>query len=128
MFHRRSSAAAIEHHLRAIENELGRIGRNAGRQASARAFAVGDQIGNAVTPILSEITPILSEIADRLRSGRRVATDEAARFGNEAVKFGGKIGNDALDRIAMEVETRPLVTLAVAIGVGILIGIAGRRR
>jgi ElaB/YqjD/DUF883 family membrane-anchored ribosome-binding protein len=28
----------------------------------------------------------------------------------------------------MEVEHRPLVTLAVAIGVGILIGIAGRRR
>ncbi len=77
MFHRRSSAVAIEHHLRAIENELGRIGRNAGRRASARASAVGDQIGNAVTPILSEI-------ANRLRSGRRVGTDGAARFGNEA--------------------------------------------
>ena len=121
MFHRRSSAAAIAGHLRAIENELGRIGRNAGRQASARRSAVGDQIGDAVTPILNEI-------AERLRSGRRVATEEAARFGNEAVKFGGKIGNDALDRIAMEVEYRPLVALAVAIGVGILIGIAGRRR
>ena len=121
MFYRRSSAAAIEHHLRAIENELGRIGRNAGRQASVRAFAAGDQIGDAVTPILIEI-------ADRLRRGRRVAADEAARFGNEAVKFGGKIGHDALDRIATEVEHRPLVTLAVAIGVGILIGIAGRRR
>jgi hypothetical protein len=121
MFHRRSSAAAIASHVRAIENELGRIGRSAVRQASARGSTVGDQIGDAVTPILTEI-------ADRLRSGRRVATEEAARFGNEAVKFGGKIGNDALDRIAMEVEYRPLVTLAVAIGVGILIGIAGRRR
>jgi ElaB/YqjD/DUF883 family membrane-anchored ribosome-binding protein len=121
MFHRRSSAAAIEGHLRAIENELGRVGRNAGRHASARASAVGEQIGDA-------ITPILNEIADRLRGGRRLAAAEAARFGNEAVKIGGRIGNEALDRIATEVEHRPLVTLAVAVGVGILIGIAGGRR
>jgi hypothetical protein len=32
-----------------------------------------------------------------------------------------------LRRIASEVEHHPLVTLAVAIGIGILIGIAGRR-
>ena len=41
-----------------------RQGQNAGRPA--RASAVGDQIGDAVTPILSEIS-------DWLRSGRRVA-------------------------------------------------------
>ena len=44
-----------------------------------------------------------------------------------AVKIGGRMGNDALHRITTEVEHRPLATLAVAIGVGILIGIAGRR-
>jgi len=35
---------------------------------------------------------------------------------------------DALDRIAGQAKQRPLLTLAVAIGVGILIGAAGRRR
>jgi ElaB/YqjD/DUF883 family membrane-anchored ribosome-binding protein len=50
-----------------------------------------------------------------------LAGEEAARFGNEAAKF----GNDALHRMASEVEHRPLVILAVAVGVGILIGMAG---
>jgi hypothetical protein len=124
MFHYRSSAnpqlSAIERQLRALENELERIGRKAGRRATAGVSAAGDQIGDT-------LAPILNEIVDRLRSGGRLAGDEAARFGNEAVKVGARVGNDALRRLATEVEHRPLVTLAVAIGVGILIGIAGRR-
>ena len=56
-----------------------------------------------------------------------MAVDEAAGLGNEAVKTGARIGNDALERIATQARYRPLATLAVAIGVGILIGIAVRR-
>jgi ElaB/YqjD/DUF883 family membrane-anchored ribosome-binding protein len=126
MFHHRSSAfarniSAIESRLRALENDLERTGRTAGRRASAGMSAAGDQIGDA-------IASAVSEIVDRFRSGGRLAGDEAVRVGNQAVKIGAKIGNDALYRIAREVEHRPLVTLAVAMGVGILIGIAGRRR
>lgn len=126
MFHRRSSAfaphiSAIEGRLRAIENELERIGRRAGQRAAVGASAAGgDQISDA-------IAAAVSEIVDRFRSSGRLAGDEAARFGNEAVKIGARVGNDALRRIASEVEHHPLVTLAVAIGIGILIGIAGRR-
>jgi ElaB/YqjD/DUF883 family membrane-anchored ribosome-binding protein len=123
MFHHRSSAfapsiSAIEGRLRALENELERVGRKAGRHASANASAAGDHIGDA-------IASAVTEIVDRFRSGRQMAGDEAVRFGNEAAKFGAKVGNDALERMASEVEHRPLVTLAVAIGVGILIGMAG---
>jgi len=129
MFHHRSSAFArnisiIENRLRALENELERTGRTAVRRASARMSAAGDQIGDA-------IASAISEIVDRFRNGRRLAGDEAVRVGNQAVKIGAKIGDDALHRIASEVEHRPLVTLGVAIGVGILIGIvldAGVRR
>jgi ElaB/YqjD/DUF883 family membrane-anchored ribosome-binding protein len=126
MFHQRSSAfapsiSAIEGRLRALENELDRVGRKAGRRASANVSAAGDHVGDA-------IASAVTEIVDRFRSGRRLAGDagdEAVRFGNEAAKFGAKVGNDALERMASEVEHRPLVTLAVAIGVGILIGMAG---
>jgi ElaB/YqjD/DUF883 family membrane-anchored ribosome-binding protein len=123
MFHHRSAApqlSAIERHLRALESELERLGRKTGRRAAAGASAAGDQIADTMAPILSEIV-------ERLRSGGRLAGDEAARFGNEAVKVGARVGNDALRRLATQVEHRPLVTLAVAVGVGILIGIAGRR-
>jgi ElaB/YqjD/DUF883 family membrane-anchored ribosome-binding protein len=119
MFHHRSSAfatnvSAIEGRLRALENELERIGRAAGRHTSAGMAAASDRVGDA-------IASAVTEIIDRFRSGRRLAGDEAARFGNKAAKF----GNDVLHRMASEVEHRPLVTLAVAVGVGILIGMAG---
>jgi ElaB/YqjD/DUF883 family membrane-anchored ribosome-binding protein len=123
MFHHRSSAfdrniSSLEGRLHALETELERLGRSAGRRASAGMSAAGDHIGDA-------IAAAVSEIVDRFRSGRRLAGDEAMRFGNEAAKFGAKVGNDALQRVASEVEHRPLVTLGVAIGVGILIGMAG---
>jgi len=50
--------------------------------------------------------------------------DEAAKIGSEAAK----LGNHALRRLSSEVEHRPLVTLAVAIGVGILVGLASHHR
>jgi hypothetical protein len=125
MFHLRSSEfdpriSAIAGHLRAIEKELGGIGQSAGRRASARASAAGNHIADA-------IGPILNDIVDRFRRGQRVAVDEAASAGNEAVKIGATVGNDALERIAAQAKHRPLVTLTIAIGVGVLIGMASRR-
>jgi ElaB/YqjD/DUF883 family membrane-anchored ribosome-binding protein len=52
-------------------------------------------------------------------------------MGEEATKVGSdaaKLGNDALRRLSKEVEHRPLVTLAVAVGLGILVGLASHRR
>lgn len=112
--------AAIVDHLRAIEKELGGIGRTAGRRASASAAAAGTQIADA-------IGPILNEIGDRFRRGQRAALNEGASFGNEAVQLGARAGNEALGRIADQARMRPLLTLAVAVGVGVLIGVAARR-
>jgi ElaB/YqjD/DUF883 family membrane-anchored ribosome-binding protein len=122
MFHYRStpSLASIEGRLRSIERDIERLGRKAGRRASSGAVAASEQIGDA-------LSPILSEIADRIRDGGRFAGDEAARFGNDAVRLGTRIGNQALRRVSEEVEQRPLVTLAVALGIGVLIGMSGRR-
>ena len=125
IFHRRSTefdprVSAIAGHLRAIEKELGGIGRSAGRNASASASAAGNQVAETVWPILNDII-------DRFGRGQRAAVDEAASFGNEAVKFSARVGSDALGRIATQAKTRPLGAFAVAIGVGILIGVAVRR-
>lgn len=111
---------AVVNHLRAIERELGDMGRKTGRRASANAAAAGDQIADA-------IGPILSDVVGRFRRGQRTAFDEAASLGDEAVKIGTRLGSDALGRITGQARQRPLLTLAVAIGVGILIGAAARR-
>ena len=123
MIHHRSSAFAnnvskVEARVRALENELERIGRMASRHTAAGMSAAGDRVGDA-------IASAVAEIVDRFRSSGRLAGDEAARFGNKAAKLGARFGNDALHRMANEVEHRPLITLAVAVGVGILIGMAG---
>lgn len=111
---------AIVDHLQAIQRELAGMGRKAGRQASANASAAGDLISDTIAPILSDIT-------DRFWRSQRTAAAGAADLGNQAVKVGSKAGSAALDRIAGQAKERPLLTLAVAIGVGILIGAAGRR-
>ena len=125
MFQHRASqfdprVAAIAGHLRAIEKELGSLGKSAGRRASSGASSAGSQIVEA-------IWPILSEIGDSFRRGQRVAVDEAASFGSEALNRGAKLGGDALGQMADQARRRPLVTLAVAIGVGVLIGAVARR-
>jgi hypothetical protein len=125
MFHRRSTefdprVSAIASHLRAIEKELGEIGRSAGRNASASASSAGNQIAEAMWPILNDLV-------DRFAGSQRATVDAAASLGNEAVKISARAGNDALGRIATQAKTRPLLAFAFAIGIGILIGVAVRR-
>jgi ElaB/YqjD/DUF883 family membrane-anchored ribosome-binding protein len=125
MFHHRSSKldpriTAIAGHLRGIEKELGGIGQSTGRRAVAGASSAGGQIAAA-------LGPILNEVVERFSRGQRVAVDHAASFSDEAVNVGARFGNDALEQIAKQAKQRPMATLAVAIGVGLLIGFAVRR-
>jgi ElaB/YqjD/DUF883 family membrane-anchored ribosome-binding protein len=98
----------IERRLRAIEKRLEKAGGNASENASQAV----DRVGEA-----------LSELVDKFRGGARSMTDEAAKFGSDAAK----VGNVALHRVVDEVGRRPLVALAIAAGVGILIGLSSRR-
>jgi len=122
MFHHRSSdfgpsVSAIQQHLRAVEKELEKIGRIAGRRTSVAAASATEQIGDA-------ISTILSNMMDRFRRSRQTAGDQAGRLSNQALDLGAKYSNDALRRITDEIEGRPLVTIGVALAIGILIGAA----
>ena len=111
------SVAVIQKHLGVVEKELEKIGRIAGRRTSDAAAAASDQIGDA-------ISTILSEMAERFRKGGQAAGDQAGRLGNQALDLGAKYSSDALKRVASEAENRPLITVGVALGIGILIGAA----
>ena len=111
------SVAVIQKHLGVVEKELEKIGRLADRQTSEAAAAATDQIGDA-------ISTILSEMVDRFRKGGQAAGDQAGRLGNQALDLGAKYSSDALKRVASEAENRPLITVGVALGIGILIGAA----
>ena len=122
MFHHRSSnfgpsVTAIQQHLGAVEKELEKLGRIAGKRTAVAASASSDQIGDT-------ISTILSDMIERFREGKQAAGDRATRLGSRALNLGGRYGNDALQRVTAEVEDRPLITVGVALGIGILIGAA----
>ena len=104
--------AAIERRLETIENQIARMKRSAPARLSSSVWQTTDRFTDA-------LVSALGEVADRFRGLRNNA--EAA--GSEAVRF----GNDAVRRLSAEVVHRPLVLLAVAAGIGLLAGYAGRR-
>ncbi len=123
MFSQRSSAldsrlSNIAGHLRAIQRELAELGDGAGQRAAAGATSVGTQLADL-------IGPIVNDIAERFRN---LSLDGAADVGSRALNSGRKIGSDAVSLIATETRHRPLFVILVAIGVGVLIGMAGHRR
>jgi ElaB/YqjD/DUF883 family membrane-anchored ribosome-binding protein len=72
---------------------------------------------------------------ERFRDRGEAASEEAARlgdralkagagYGSNALKLGAGYGTDALARVSAQAEDRPLVTVGVALGIGILIGAA----
>jgi ElaB/YqjD/DUF883 family membrane-anchored ribosome-binding protein len=111
--------ADIERRMHHLERRLDNVGTVASRSVSsgiASAAQATDRIGEA-------LLGALGEVVDRFRGGARSVSGGASRFGQEA----GKLSGDALRRVTTEVARRPLAMLAIAAGIGLLIGLAGRR-
>jgi hypothetical protein len=117
--------AEVERRMHQLEQRLDRLGSIASRSAAngmAGAMQATERVSDA-------LVSALGDLVDRFRGGARSVSGEASRFGRDAARFGheaSKLGADALRRVSTEVERRPLMTIAVAVGVGLLIGWAGR--
>ena len=99
-----------------IENEIGQlmhdIEARVGRLQALAKRSAKDAADNA-----SEfVSDTVSDAAERMRNGASSVSDEAARLSGDAIK-----------RIEDEISHRPLLTLAIAAGIGFLAGMAGRR-
>jgi ElaB/YqjD/DUF883 family membrane-anchored ribosome-binding protein len=108
-----SEVGEIEQRLRTLQRGLEKLGTRASSNARNGADGLGDAVAAA-----------LSSWADRFRQGASSVSDQSAPFGNNAARY----GTAALDRISSETEQRPLIAVAVAFGVGVLIGMAMHRR
>ena len=106
-----AEAGEIERRLQALEKRLNIAGTRASTNAGNTAQDLGDAIASALTGW-----------ADRFRQGASTVGDQSAALGRDAAR----LGTVAVNRIADETGRRPLFALAVAIGVGILIGMAAR--
>jgi ElaB/YqjD/DUF883 family membrane-anchored ribosome-binding protein len=108
-----SEVGDIERRIQALQRGLEKFGTRASSNARNSADGLGDAVAAA-----------LSSWADRFRQGASSVSDQSASFGKDAARY----GSAALDRISSETEQRPLFAIAVALGVGLLIGMAMHRR
>jgi ElaB/YqjD/DUF883 family membrane-anchored ribosome-binding protein len=88
-----------------IEARIGKLQALAKRSAKEVAEGATDFVSDTV-----------NDAADRARNGAHAVSDEASLMAGDAIR-----------RIEDEVGHRPLLTIAIAAGIGFLAGLAGRR-
>jgi ElaB/YqjD/DUF883 family membrane-anchored ribosome-binding protein len=101
----------IERRLRSLEKSLEKIGTRASSNAKGAVESLSDDVASG-----------LSGWADRFRQAASSLGDQSATLGKDAAKIGGS----ALNRVSAEAEQHPFAALAVALGVGVLIGLVSR--
>jgi ElaB/YqjD/DUF883 family membrane-anchored ribosome-binding protein len=120
MFGRSSyEIAEIERRMQLLERRLDRL-RNSASRTAVQGF---DRAVQATDRVSDAVIAALGDVIDRFRGSTRGISSEAARFGQDASRLGG----EALRRVSSEIERRPLMMVAIAAGIGILIGLSGRR-
>ena len=110
----------IERRLQSLQKNLERIGTRTSNNARDTAKGLGDAVASA-----------LFGWADRFAKARvRSATNrwQSAAMPPDSANFGAKFGKSALTTVSDETERHPLFALAVAVGVGLLIGMVSRSR
>jgi ElaB/YqjD/DUF883 family membrane-anchored ribosome-binding protein len=103
----------IERRLRIVQNGLEKLRTRPSSSASETADSLGEAVASA-----------LSSWVERFRQGANSLGDQTAIFGKDAARC----RTAALGQISRETEQRPLIAVAVALGVGILIGMAAHNR
>ena len=110
---RKSSATdeitAIEDLMVDLEKRLKRLNGTAKSEVSGASSDIHDFVSDALDGIMK-----------RVRTGASSITDTVA---DEATRVGG----DVFKRVLDQVETRPLAMLAVAAGIGYILGLSQRR-
>jgi hypothetical protein len=114
------SAKVLDERLRSIEQRLGHS------RASAMATETTGHVGDTVAAALGAI-------ANRFLGGANSANilESAKSMSSEAGNIASgaaKLSDDVVRRLGREIVRRPLITLSVAIGVGVLVGLVGHRR
>src|SRR6185312_12976406 len=108
-----SEVGDIERRLRILQKGIEKLGTRASSDARDTADGLGEAVASA-----------LLNWADRFRRGTSSLGEQSAAYGKDAARY----TTAALDQISRETERRPLIAIAIALGVGVLIGMAASGR
>jgi ElaB/YqjD/DUF883 family membrane-anchored ribosome-binding protein len=100
--------AAIKDLMSDLETRLHRLGGSTKKEVAGGAGEISDFVNDA-----------LAGIMERVRDGTQSISESVA---DRASNLSG----DALKKVVAEVEHRPLTMLAIATGIGFLIGVSKR--
>ena len=104
-----SEVGDIERRLQTLQSGLEKLRARSSANARDTADSLGDALSSA-----------LLGWSERFRQSANSLGDQSTALGKDAARYGAA----ALNQISKETEQRPLVAIAVALGVGILIGMA----
>jgi len=105
----RNDMAAIQELMHELETRLRRLNSAAKQEASGVTAEVNGLVNDA-----------LSNMAEKLRERTQSLADSAT---DDAVRMGGQ----ALKQLGRGIERHPVATLALAAGIGFLVGMTGNR-
>ena len=106
--------AEIRHLASDLQDRLARLNTISRKGAAMPATGVQDFIADTLD---SSTSSAVSQLTERIQEKVGDFTDEATRMSNKAIK-----------RVSREIDRRPLLTLAIAAGVGYLAGMAMQNR
>ena len=114
--HSNGNGHTVAEDIASIEREIGQLMHDIEARVGKLHALARRSAKDAASDASEFVSDSVSEAADRVRNGANTVSDEAAR-----------LSGDAIRRIEDEVAQRPLLTLAIAAGIGFLAGMAGRR-
>lgn len=115
----RSAKSATADEVAAIETLMSDLERRLNRLSSLSDKARGE-VSGATGDIGDFVSDALAGIMKRVR-------ESAADVSQSAMDEAARVGNDAVKKIADQADQRPMTVLAIAAGIGFLIGFANRR-
>jgi ElaB/YqjD/DUF883 family membrane-anchored ribosome-binding protein len=108
--------STVSDDITSIEREIGQLMADIETRVGRLNTLTRKSAAQAANGASEFVSDTISDAAGHVRNGASAVSDEAAR-----------LSTDALRKIEEEVGQRPLLTLAIAAGIGFLAGIAGRR-
>lgn len=100
--------AEVADMIASLDDRIARLNRLTKQGASHAAESANDIV-------LSAISGLTGRATSQAQAGMASATDEVAKFGTQAI-----------NRFVREIDKRPLLTLAIAAGIGFFAGLARR--